>query len=322
MKIRLQVTSCRSQVSCRKLEARAFSTRNLQPATFNLHSAFSLIEVLVVSSLLILIVLGLLAVFDRTQQAFTASMTQTDVLQGGRGAMDLIASDLEQMTPSFGVSNGAVNFYAAVPANYTPLTNTLPGSVQIRTNVLEDLFVLTRQNLSGVDSWVGIGYAVDTSQNGVSPSAPFDPLYRFATNCPVATNPVSLFNAFYNAVVFSDSITNSGSHLMDGVVDLRARAYDANGVWMTNTYAFYANQTTTNPNVQFPPPAWGETGFYMYSNMLPATVEVELGVLEAGALQRAESLLTPTNYLAQQAGRVHLFRRRVLIRNLDPAAYQ
>jgi len=51
-------------------------------------------------------------------------------------------------------------------------------------------------------------------------------------------------------------------------------------------------------------------------------------VLEDRPLQRAESLpdgaplWTRSNYLAQQVGKVHLFRQRVPIRNVDPSAYQ
>jgi hypothetical protein len=64
----------------------------------------------------------------------------------------------------------------------------------------------------------------------------------------------------------------------------------------------------------------------MFSNALPASVEIEMGVLEDRALQRAESLggsfTAQSNYLAQQAGKVHVFRQRVSIPNVDPAAYQ
>ena len=65
---------------------------------------------------------------------------------------------------------------------------------------------------------------------------------------------------------------------------------------------------------------------YMFSNAVPASVELELGVLEDRPLARAESLsqnyTAQTNYLAQQAGAVHLFRQRVTIPNVDPTAYQ
>jgi hypothetical protein len=63
----------------------------------------------------------------------------------------------------------------------------------------------------------------------------------------------------------------------------------------------------------------------MLSNTVPASVEVNLGVLEDGILQRAESLppgAAQVNYLSNHVGQVHLFRQRVLIRNVDPTAYQ
>ena len=51
------------------------------------HNGFSLVEVLVVVSLLSLIVLALMAVFSSTQKAFRSAVTQTDVLEGGRAGM-------------------------------------------------------------------------------------------------------------------------------------------------------------------------------------------------------------------------------------------
>ena len=59
------------------------------------------------------------------------------------------------------------------------------------------------------------------------------------------------------------------------------------GTWMTNGYPF--GYTNIARNVWFSP-AWGEVGFYMFSNTLPASVEIELGVLEDRTLQRAESI--------------------------------
>jgi hypothetical protein len=116
---------------------------------------------------------------------------------------------------------------------------------------------------------------------------------------------------------------------MDGVVALTVRAYDVNGGWMTNNITYSGGQIATNKNVlYFPsgPPAWGQVGFIMFSNTLPASVEIEMGVLEDRALQRAESLSgsyqAQSSYLAGSAGQVHVFRQRVSIPNVDPAAYQ
>jgi type II secretory pathway component PulJ len=288
-------------------------TRHASPVT---RHAFTLVEILVVVVLMALIVLALMAVFSSTQAAFRASITQTDVLEGGRAAMGLIKSDLESMTPSFGVSNGAVNFCVITnqyqyQSNSAPLVQSLTGSGSQRNNVLEKFFILTRQNTT----WTGTGYVVDTTSTNY-----FNPLYRFSitTNVMARNVPAVLYTNFLNA-----SFTNM-SHLMDGVIHLTVRAYDPNGYWMTNVYEFYNGQFITNRNVWFSGPAWGEVSFYMFSNTLPASVEIQLGLLEDRTLQRAQSIsvLTQSNYLAQHAGQVHLFRQRFPIRNVDPSAYQ
>jgi len=291
---------------------RRSGTRIARPSGTN---AFTLVEILVVVVLMALIVLALMAVFSSTQAAFRASITQTDVLEGGRSVMGLIKSDLEPMTPSFGVSNGAVNFYANTniyqyqfgPA---PLVQSLAGSNSNRTDVLENFFILTRQNTT----WTGIGYVVDTTATNY-----FNPLYRFSMSTNVmAADPWWLFYFFTNAVA-NNTFTNM-SHLLDGVVHLNVRAYGTNGAWLTGNTNLARVQ-----NVQFLPFTLGETGFYMFSNTLPASVEIQLGLLEDRTLQRAESIPVAnvrSNYLAGRAGQVHLFRQRVWIRNVDPAAYR
>jgi type II secretory pathway pseudopilin PulG len=305
-------------------------------------NGFTLVEILVVMALLILIVVALMAVFAGTQRAFRASLTQTDTLESGRMVMDMMRSDLEGMTPSYGNSNALlqsgnyyyanynapVNFYAAVPYGFLPLTQPLLGSSppQTRTNVLEDFFILSHEN----QTWTGVGYVVDTGSTNY-----IYPLYRFSMSTNNAlTSAKDIFNNYFMSSIANDSYTGSGwSHLMDGVVELRVRAYDTNGVWMTNGYSF--GQTCPLKNTLFfstLPPQYGEVGFYMFSNALPASIQVELGTLEDHVLQHAESLSTnspapPPNdqrtlYLQNSAGAVHLFRQRVWIRNLDISAYQ
>jgi type II secretory pathway pseudopilin PulG len=291
-------------------------------------SSFSLIEVMVAVALMSLIVIALMAVFSSTQKAFRASVTQTDVLEGGRAAMELITQDLRQMTPSGGTSNvfngkvnGAVNFFSldntyAPSLTYSPLQQSLPGSIVSRINFLNYFFLLGRENTK----WIGIGYAV-----GSTNTTQLYPLYRFYAETNLATPPRALFDNFTNAV-FYGQWTNM-SHVMDGVVHFVVRADDVNGYPMTNTYQFNSGQWVTNRNVLFYPPAPGlrELGFYFFSNTVPASVELELGVLEDQPLQHAGSLPTAvlrTQYLQQQSGRVHLFRQLVTIPNVDPTAYQ
>jgi prepilin-type N-terminal cleavage/methylation domain-containing protein len=302
-------------------------------SAFRNRNGFTLIEVMVVMTLLSLIVLVLMAVFNSTQAAFRAGVTQAGVLESGRATMDLMASDLRQMSPSLdssnmlnGVPSCAVNFGAIVQAGYVPLVQPLvaSGPAQSRTNVQESIFILSRQN----QTWTGVGYVVVAS----SPQGDLDSLYRWTatTNTQSAGGPWGLFTNFiYQA---NNPQANGWSQVMNGVVSLTVRAYDINGGLMASNIVFSGGQATANRNVYYPPSTLGQTGFYMFSNTLPASVEIELGALEDRILQRAGSLpnnlpAPPPNdrqtmYLQGQAGAVHIFRQRVSIPNVDPSAYQ
>ncbi|HTB85818.1 MAG TPA: prepilin-type N-terminal cleavage/methylation domain-containing protein [Candidatus Sulfotelmatobacter sp.] len=310
------------------------ATPDPRPARPAASRAFSLIEVLVVVTLLTVVVLALMDVFGATQRAFRAAVTQTDVLEGSRAAMDLIATDLRTMTPSNGYSNGLYNtydvyngcgvgFYASLNPYAAVVYQNLPGSVSgtQRANVLEEFFCLSRANLNGRDNWVGTGYAVD----GINTRTLF-PLYRFTTNAPAVTDPAALFNSFM-AGVSANVFTNTGwSHLLDGVIHLTVQPYDLGGYPMTNTVQFKSGQSVLNRNVMFYSPVNGYTACYFYSNVVPASVELQMAVIEDRALQRAQSLAVTysavTNYLAGQSGTVHVFRQIVTIPNVDRSAYQ
>jgi len=312
------------------LLARRSRAKAARPST--LDTGFTLVEVLMAMVLLSLIVLALMAVFNSTQNAFRASLTQTDVLESGRLTMGLMTSDLEAMTPSLDAN--MLNFYSAV-TNYaspaSPLLQGLTASGQPntpqRTNVLENFFSLSRQNISGSPSWVGTGYAVGAN----SPDGALYPLYRFymAASANNGT-PETLFSNFLYAVSFNTFTTNTTnwSHLMNGVVGLTVRAYDMNGRWITNDLSV-TNADFTNWVWVYPPYAFAlnePSRLYMYSNVVPASVEVEMGVMEDAILQRAEGFSgngpAQQNYLSNHVGQVHVFRQRVVIRNVDPTAYQ
>jgi prepilin-type N-terminal cleavage/methylation domain-containing protein len=301
----------------------AMSAGSFKPQLVARHSslitraAFTLIEVLVVVTLMSLIVLALMAVFNGTQTAFRSGVTQSGVLEDGRSTLDLMAQDLREMAVAGSPSNAnvVVNFYAVVPGGYTPLVQSLTASANDRVNVLEGIFVLGREN----QKWTGTGYIVNAGSTDS-----LYPLYRFYAEADIRSNPRRLFDSFTNEIA-TLQWTNM-SHLMDGVVHLTARPYDANGYWITNTYQFYAGQWHTNTNVSFFAPQWGEVGLYMFSNTLPASVEIQLGVLEDRTLQRAATWpngsLLQSNYLAGKVGQLHLFRQHILIPNVDRSVYQ
>jgi len=266
-------------------------------------SAFSLIEIMVVVSLMTVIVLGLMAMFGQTQRAFRSSMTQVDVLATGRATMDLLARELEQITPSYGAHT--TNFYVT-RANFTPpaLIQPLPGTTptETRTNVLEEFFFLTREN----QQWTGTGYLVSRPNEGVGT------LYRFHTNAP-ATAIGNLSSYFKNS-----ALTNL-NRIADGVVHLRVRAYDTNG------YALLPINSRSNITVRFDNGVPGNYFYFFTNNAVPAYLDVELGILEERTLERVRSIGNQTakrTFLENHAGQVHLFRQRVPVRNVDPTAYQ
>ncbi len=298
-------------------------------------AGFTLVEILVVLVLLSLIVFALMAVFSGAQKAFRASVTQTDALESGRAVMDLIASDMAEMAHADWTSNltdPSVNNYAPVncyiseksaglllPSPYPlvqPLISSPSGAA--RTNLLEDIFILSKANISGVPSWVGTGYSVNTNL----PDGTLFPLYRFYMTTNFSSGPSGATFLFDTFAGFQYTNSAQWSHLMDGVVNLTARTYDTNGVWMTNGYLF--PQVMHVRFARFNPDLNGVTDAVFYSNAVPASVDVVLGTLEDHTLQHAEGLsgAAQSNYLAGAAAQVHLFERRVPIRNFDPTAYQ
>ena len=108
------------------------------PASGRRAAGFSLIEVLVVITLLAIIVLSLMEVFNSTQRAFRAGVTQTDVLESSRAAVELISSDLRGMAPAAGVSN-----------SITQGTNIVYGGINLPRSITTIIPRLTRLAVIG-----------------------------------------------------------------------------------------------------------------------------------------------------------------------------
>jgi prepilin-type N-terminal cleavage/methylation domain-containing protein len=289
------------------------ATLRLPPSAFRVSRAFSLVEVLIVVALLSVMVLGLMAMLGQTQRAFRLGMAQTDVLESGRAATDLLARELQQVRPSY--VKQTANFYAWLPP-FTPLLQELPGldtanNKQYRTNLLEDLFFLTCEN----QRWTAIGYRVGTPDGGVGT------LYRYmAPGLFPADLPAQLAR-------FNNTPLTNLSRVAEGVVHFRVRAFDTNGVWITSNFVSPSQGTNIFAKLSSLSSAVpGEVISYQFtSNAVPAVVEIELGFLETRTLERANSIAdaaTRRTYLERQAGRVHLFRQRIPIETVDVKAYQ
>jgi hypothetical protein len=299
----------------------------IRHSSFVISAAFSLIEVLVTIALLTLIILGLFVMFAQVQKAFRGSMTQVDVLEAGRAAMEMLPREIEQIAPS---NQRGVNFFTEV-LNTEPLTQFLPGSSLFRTNVMEDFFMLKRDNRT----WVGVGYFVRTNDiNGLlwlpqthagSPGkAGAGTLYRFTTSTSDPyRDPLDLFTAFDNARRQGITRVTNVNRIADGVLHFKFRAYDTNGSLITtNIYRRSPNTFVTYPSSVLP----NEVHLYsFFSNAVPAAIEMELGILEQANWQRFKAMQVADvqhNYLSNHAGQVHIFRQRIPIASVDPRAYQ
>jgi hypothetical protein len=276
--------------------------------------AFSLVEMMVTVTLLAFIVLGLTAMFVQTQRAFHAGVTQTDVLEAGRAAMDLMTRELEGATPSriAGVTNFLTRYEAISD-------NLLPGTTgRYRTNLLSCCFALVEKNRK----WTGLGYvvafpgkAIGTQRvgslyrfqyppEGLSTNDPGDFSYQFYTNAAGAVNNGVVSPRFFNRVA-------------DGIIHLRVLAYNDKGILLSS------NNAATNMWI-----TEGSSGMMEYTctnNAVPAYLDLELGVLEARAFERYKAIpvvAAQTNFLQRQAGAIHIFRRRIALHNVDPEAYR
>jgi len=363
----MRPNSSLSGVALPKAEGFNNLTSHFSSSTPRRFRAFTLVEILVTVGLLSFIILGLLAMFSQTQRAFTASMTQTDVLETGRAATDMLVRDLEQVTPAElpcpqtvtlprpfpGYYALSTNFFAELSPQFNPplrqgLPGTTRGGVQLsRTNFVENFFFLSRQN----QDWVGTGYAVIPAYA----NAGVGTLYRFSATASKlsTTNPVCLSGLFQAALQNAWQNTQQGlsvtnmSRVADGIIHLRLRTFATNGFPIysdgniRNAY-FRAGpfgtsfatvqQASTLPNLSYQDFL---SGVYFWSNAVPASLELELGVLEPQVFQRYNSIASglaippplPTqnnqrNYLSNHVAQVHLFRQRIPVRNVDFTAYQ
>ncbi len=298
---------------------------------------------MVTMTLLSFIVLGLLMMFNQTQRAFRAGMGQTDVLEGGRGAIDMLVRELEQLTPTAaanlpntgkgGGQTPIVNFWSGYDPNfgYPALQFLGPsaGGTLFRTNIIRQFFLLTKFN----QDWTAAFYRVQPDAAGSAVGS----LYRYSAVWPRNT-PMTVG---YSLLSFNSGSTSVGlptqqaywstNRVADGVIHLRLLAYDTNGVPLipynvqylasaANPFRPSVNNASSSPWFPLPCDAC------FWSNTVPAYLELEMGILEPKALQhyRAIDPTTPAaqNYLSNHVGQVHLFRQRVAIRNVDFSAYR
>jgi hypothetical protein len=267
--------------------------------------------------------------FHHTQKALRANVSQVDVLEAGRAATDMLARELSQMSACHLVAG--TNFFVTNSLFYTPVVQKQVSAGSLRTNILQEMFFLSRFDRD----FVGTCYRVVGASNGVGV------LCRYSTNMP-ATNMVRswLTRTGLLATVMGQP-AGSYSPVAEGVIHCRVRAYDSAGQVLAYYWPYLGEyrvrrlspagrllQNTVNSNVILGGLPGGDTWYVFLSNALPAYVEVELGFLEPRTLTQFRSFPEASplaaSYLADRAGQVHLFRQRVPIRrsSVSSTAYQ
>ncbi len=278
----------------------------------------TLIEMMVSTVCLLIIILGLTAMFIQTQKAFKTGLRQNDTSDNGRTIADLLVRDLSQMASAqnTNVTNSVFTVRADRPLI---IQNNADGLTPIRTNFVEDIFTITRVG----SAWASIGYAVSLSTNTIVGT-----LYRYApppltgspTNRPPPISPEGLnaFNAQYNIFTSTNWMID---RVADGIIHLQVHAYDTNGfeippVMNGTVVSLPFPGMGTGSIIILPFPYVSPTNSAVTFN-LPAALELELGVLEPEALEHVRALGNITaqlSYLSNHAGQVQIFRQQIPIK--------
>jgi Tfp pilus assembly protein PilV len=274
-----------------------------------LRSGLTILEMLVATTLLVVIVLGLTAMFLQVQKAFRGGFTQSDVMESGRTVMGMLTRDFEQMADAKdgNITNMFQGWFA------TPLTQTdASGS---RENVFSDLFTLEHVN----NTWYGVGYSVSNAvgSGANSPQGLVGTLYRYVyqTNDIPSENPCRIFRDYMDNGNFD---TNVFSRVIDGVIHLRMRAFDAYGSELTNSSGASVWLPITN---DLRTPYYWDNPTNRPPN-LPNSVELELGILEPQVVEQLRAfgtnMVAQSNFLSGRIGAVHIFRQQIPIRAALP----
>ena len=290
---------------------------------FRARSGLTLVEMMVATTLLVVMMLGLTAMFNQTQRAFRGGLKQVDVLEGGRAIMDLVTRDIEQAVTTKAPGNFSI--YSTLPPGSTYLIqNTVSNGIPapLRTNLLYEMFFYNYSSY-----WSALGYRVLDPKDVDSTSLTYGTLYRFSTNfsdfnANVGNEHLTTF--FKNPSVLTNQ---SLTRVADGVVHFRVVFYDAAGKLIPLPEAdgsiYYDGSgaaTNVPPGVladKFVAALPNEPRVIFLENTLPALIEIELGIMDPQTLEQARSIpdVNRSAFLAKQASKVHIFRQQIAIRN-------
>lgn len=267
----------------------------------------TVIEMLVSTTLLAMIIIGLTAMFVQTQRAFKLGIRQSSTADAGRTVIDLVGTDLSQASDA-GMPGVITNLFWSWDTNENTFQYQDALQTPFRTNELQQVFVLVHTN----SQWVGIGYAVSNWAPGVGT------LYRYAvsTNAPLLDN--SLFMPFWTNAVLYTNFGDNFSRVADGVIHFKISAFDQYG----NEMAYYEPEMySSNSFFKFGYPVAAYTNYlnvnsnFVPAAALPSSIQLEVGVLEPETFDQLRALparsTAQTNFLRRAGGHIHIFRQNI-----------
>lgn len=305
-------------------------------------SAFSLLEMLVGMGMLSLIVLALFSLFNQTQKALLANVSQSDVMENGRSILDLLVRDLVRAR-SAGIGTNFI--FRPGTTNVQEEINPAPNLVVLRTeagianavakqlfvdgwrrdSLMHDLFYLAQLQPG---HWTGAGLFV-SDEDPRFPDYGLGTLYRYEDGQPVnlrgaraADRVWDLYNRFFGmpgiGLNYRLSPTNS-SRLIDGVVFFRVTPFGTLGEALDPTLWAQTNIFPIPPEVLIGPDTripYNLKATQFRGRAFPSALEVELGILPAELLERYRALpRTPDSirarFLTNNAANILVFRQRI-----------
>ncbi len=293
-------------------------------------AGFSLLELLVAVGLLSVLVLALYAMFDQTQKALHANIAQTDVMEGGRTSLDLLAKEVERAHPT-GVTGPTNNPVYNVVIRKRPLTPGMgPGGRDVihRDATFSELFYVLPIR-DRVWSAAGLYVAHETNASQLVPVIEgvesVGTLYRYQapTNVfvrgPAATTQLARLFADYddsrNAARLARA--QNSTRILDGIVFFRVLPFGGTGIPLDGN-AIPVTTVVTNVNIARPYQGTYLTTFA--GSSMPSALEVEFGVLPPKSLIQYRSVpdKLKAGYLAKHAAEILLFRQRIALRSALP----
>lgn len=303
-------------------------------------SGMTLMEIIVAVSLLVLIVTALLGAFNQTTRAFKTGFNQTDVLESGRAATEMVTRVVSDLSPS-GQGNTNLLAFSLLSTLQTAdngVVLDLSSSAPRRRLFMQKLLLLHRNEQEWVRSAFLVGH-LDTNNPSLW-NSPEDvvigSLYRYQVSVRSAvTNREYLGNDLAN-LLLEPRNTQIGaidprrfSKIIDGVVHFSIRTSNVGAEWIdsgrvTNLVSeidVYRRLPGYEPLGRWSrildPGTGAESDIYTGA-MLPSYVEIEIGLLEQEALSQIRALLadkvSTSQFLVRNAQRIHFFRQRVPIR--------